>query len=122
MYLNFGVVCHFKFAVYDCGCDNKIKKLQQNCKHLVQHIYFQLNTLYTIYSYCYKSEAFSPICSDKSLALLKISEQVVTTDLYIHACVHVQWQGFHLVWCYPVHMYAYNVFTTEIFMQGHHLQ
>ena len=30
----------FKVVVYDYGCDNKIKKLQQNCKHLVQHIYF----------------------------------------------------------------------------------
>ena len=51
MYLNFGVVCHFKVAVYDCGCDNNIKKLQQNCKHLVQHIFLNFSsTHFTLFT------------------------------------------------------------------------
>ena len=47
MYLNFDVVCHFKVTVYDCGSDNKIKKLQQNCKHLVStYLFLDQHTLH----------------------------------------------------------------------------
>ena len=91
MYLNFDVVCHFKVAVYDMIVDVIIRLKNYNkTVNIWFNIFIFRSTLYTIYSYCYKSKAFSLICSDRSLASLKISEQVVTTDVYIHACVHVQ--------------------------------